>query len=432
MENNALAELTVANLAAAEQAIDRLIGESGAHASFGVVRIELEPNSQLARLSAAEFARLVAEITRVLQAHLRSGDQLFTDHGWTWLIILPKLVSPTHLTLALIKLQQVLDENRDIIALAQGPILPVLGSAFYPQSANDAHGLLTMAKLASYEAWRSSERFRIELPRDDSETRHLSELATRIPAALQGDLLEIHLQPQLVTSTGECVSVEVLLRWRGEGSTWISPPLIIAAIERAGVRPAFNRWLIQRTARCLKALDAQGIVINYAINLVAADIHDPEIVDLVSQTLSTWEVDPKRITLEITETAMVRETVDTKLNLHQLKKLGVRLSLDDFGTAYSGMAYLRRMPIDELKIDQIFMRRIAESEKDREIVTSIIHLAHQLHIDVVAEGVETQEALYVLRSLDCDLVQGFHFSTPLSADDFATWWKNRAIGTRLI
>ena len=129
---------------------------------------------------------------------------------------------------------------------------------------------------------------------------------------------------------------------------------------------------------------------------------------------------------------MVRETVDTKVNLHQLKKLGVRLSLDDFGTAYSGMAYLRRMPIDELKIDQIFVRRIAESEKDREIVTSIIHLAHQLHIDVVAEGVETQEALYALRSLDCDLVQGFHFSKPLSADDFATWWKNRAISTRLI
>lgn len=420
-----LADLAVHNLAAAELEIDRLIAESGADARFGVIRIELEPNSQMAGLPAADFARLAAGIAQVLRALLRPGDKIFSDHGWTWLLVLPKLVSPTHLTLALIKLQHGLDDHRNLSALQQVPLMPVLGGAFYPDSAHDAHGLLAMARMASFESWRSGKRFRVGMPVEDFDARRTTELAKRIPSALRDDLLEIYLQPQVATRTGECVSVEVLLRWQDVDNDWIPSPQIIAAIEQAGLRPLFNRWLIQSTLRCLKELDAQGVTVDYSVNMTAADIHDPEFVDVVSQALETWDVDSGRITLEITETALVRETAETQENLRRLKRLGVRFSLDDFGTAYATMSYLRSMPVDELKIDLCFIQRMTESEKDREIVTSMIRLAHQLNIEVVAEGVEREETLVALRSLGCDLIQGHYFSQPLAPQAFAQWWSSR-------
>ena len=415
----------IADLGEAEAAIAALIAESAPLSCFGVVRIELEPNSQLARLDAAEFARLAAAVARVLDAQLRPGDRLFTDRGWTWLVLLPRLVSPAHLTLALVRLLHGLEEQRSLYGARPAPIVPVLGGAFYPDSAGDAHGLLAMARLATFDAWRSGERFRVGMRNEDSHARHLSDLSLRIPAALQGDLFEIHLQPQVVSRSGACTSVEALLRWQDGDGRWVAPPLLIAAIERAGLRPAFNRWLIQRTLRCARELDAQGIVVDYSINLVAADIQDPELADVVGQALETWEISGTRIAFEITETAMVRETTETLDNLQRLKALGVRISLDDFGTGYSAMTYLRRLPIDELKIDQIFVRRMTESAKDREIVTSIIHLAHQLGMAALAEGVEGIDAVMALRELDCDLMQGHYFSPPLPPPDFAAWWLRR-------
>lgn len=416
------AQIAIADMAAAEDALAGLMQGGSAGGGFGIIRVEIEPSHALVQLGVEEFVGLSSRIATTLQDLLRPADRLFTDDGWNWLIVLPDIVSPTVLTLALVKLSRGVHARRDISA--HGPLNPVFGGAYYPDSAQDIHGLLAMARLATFDARRSGERFMLGLPVDNQAERHLASLVRRIQPALLGDELDIHLQPQVSCTTGRCDSVEVLLRWH-DGDIWISPPTIVTAIERAALRTAFNRWLIQRCFRCMKELDAAGIQLTYSINLAAADIHDPETADLLAQALSTWEVDSSRITLEITETAMVHETDESRENLRRLKQLGLRLSLDDFGTAYSAMSYLRHMPVEELKIDQIFTRDLNGSAIDREIVTSIIRLAHQLKLVVLAEGVETQDVWETLRSLGCDLVQGFYFSRPLPQTEFVEWWKAR-------
>lgn len=418
-----LTNVALGDMAAAEREIAALIEGAFTKAHFGIVRIEIEPSHSLVELSTEDFVSLSARLADTLHDLLRPGDKLFTDDGWNWLVVLPDLVSTTVLTLALVKLSRALEERRDISL--HGPLNPVLGGAFYPESGLDVHGLLAMTRLAAFEARRAGEKFLVGLPTADSTERRLSDLTKRVGRALLRDELDIHLQPQVDCRTNRCDSVEALLRWQDRGE-WVPPMMIITAIERAGLRSSFNRWLLQRTFRCLKELDAEDIRIDYSINLTAADVHDPELADLLGQALSTWEVASERITLEITETAMVRETAETQHNLHRLKALGVRLSLDDFGTAYSTMSYLRHMPIDELKIDQIFVRRLNESETDREIVTSMIRLAHQLKLVVFAEGVESERVCEALRLLDCDVIQGYYFSPPLAQNDFVAWWKQHA------
>lgn len=415
--------VAIGDMAGAEQAISALLDKASQDAGFGVVRIEIEPSHALAELGVEDFVGLAAHMANALQGLLRPNDRLFTDDGWNWLVVLPELVSPTVLTLALVKLSRGLHAQRAIFS--HGPLNPVFGGAFYPDSAQDLHGLVAMARLATFEARRSGEKFMLGMPADNHAERHLADLVKRIRPALLGDELDIHLQPQVSCTTGRCDSVEVLLRWH-DGDAWVPPPTIITAIERAALRSTFNRWLIQRCFRCMKELDGAGIPLTYSINLVAADIHDPETTDLLAQALTTWEVDSKRITLEITETAMVRETDESRENLRLLKKLGVRLALDDFGTAYSAMSYLRHMPVEELKIDQIFTRSLNDSAIDREIVTSIIRLAHQLKLTVLAEGVETRDVWETLCALGCDLVQGFYFSRPIPQAEFVDWWKAQA------
>jgi EAL domain-containing protein (putative c-di-GMP-specific phosphodiesterase class I) len=235
--------------------------------------------------------------------------------------------------------------------------------------------------------------------------------------------LALYLQPQINIANGQCTGAEALLRWQRSSGEWIAPPRILDAIDRLGMRQTFNRWLLHQATQIQLQLAEQGIDIVLSINLSANDLLDIELPDMIGQVLATWDIAPDRILLEITETIMVDESWQVLDVLNRMRKLGLHLSIDDFGTGYAGLSYLQRLPVQEVKIDQMFVRQAAESEKAREIITSIIQLATKLNMSVIAEGVETTEILGILSALGCRFAQGYLFSKALPMPAFIDWWQ---------
>jgi diguanylate cyclase len=198
---------------------------------------------------------------------------------------------------------------------------------------------------------------------------------------------------------------------------------VLAAIERLGLRQRFNRWLFLAAGQICHKLSSSDIRIRLSINLSANDLLDPEVPDLLEQALKIWNVAPSSIRLEITETSMVQDTVGVIDVLRRLREFGASLSIDDFGTGYSGMSNLKTLPVQEVKIDQSFIRNIVKSKHDQEIAGSIISLSHRLGLQVVAEGVETPESAELLASMGCEWLQGFLFSPALPLEKFMIWFQ---------
>ena len=256
----------------------------------------------------------------------------------------------------------------------------------------------------------------------------LKDFDRELRMAFAGDCsLQLYLQPQIEARSGRCLGAEALLRWCRANGEWVAPPVLLAAIERLGLRHRFNRWLFLAAAQSCHKLALAGIAIRVSINLSAHDLLDPEMPDLLMQALGTWNVTPAAIRLEITETSMVQDTESVIEVLLRLRELDVSLSIDDFGTGYSGMSNLKIVPVQEIKVDQSFILNLAESKHDQEITESIIRLAHRLGLQVVAEGVETPETAQLLAKMGCEWLQGFLFSPAMPLEQFVFWCRERTV-----
>lgn len=221
-----------------------------------------------------------------------------------------------------------------------------------------------------------------------------------------------------------------MLRWRRANGEWVSPLELLAAIERLGLRHRFNRWLFLTAGQICHQLALSDIGIMLSVNLSANDLLDPEVPDLLAQALDTWNIDPSAIQLEITETSVVKDTGSVSDVLLRLRQLGVSLSIDDFGTGFSGMSNLQILPVQEVKVDQSFIRNIVNSKRDQEITESIIRLAHRLELQVVAEGVETRAAADLLTTMGCEWLQGFLYAPALPLEQFIDWYQTQEAAKR--
>lgn len=391
---------------------------------FGVIAITVAVDATIIRLPPESTHRLRAEIVRRLSSRLRATDVLYSIGNWEWLILLPEIRSTAVLTLAMLKLRAIFEEQTLIVDGVEISLRTACGAAIHPDDGEDALHLVQSARIACLRADKTDQGS-LFYSRDMENTgESLQALDRELTSAFNsGDSLELFLQPQIDVATGRCASAEALLRWRRISGEWVAPPTILTAIERLGLRHRFNRWLFQRASETCDKLAHAGIHITVAINLSANDLQDPEIPDLLEQAMATWEIKPKRIQIEITETVMIDETPEVLDVLNRIRKLGVALSIDDFGTGFSSMSYLKSLPVQEVKIDQMFIRQIATSAKDQQIADSIIQLAHRLKMEVVAEGVETAEAAKVVSELGCDRLQGWHYSKALPLADFIAWIK---------
>ena len=224
-----------------------------------------------------------------------------------------------------------------------------------------------------------------------------------------------------------CRSAEALLRWRNSAGDFVPPPVVVGLIDRLGLRHRFNRWLFQQAAQVLHQLRMEGLEVDVSINLSATDLYDAEVPDLIRQALSTWNVEAGRLCLEITETSMMDESAGSSVSevLQRLRQLGVALSIDDFGTGFSGMSRLKRLAVQEVKIDRSFVIDLLASARDREIAAAIIDLSHRLGIEVTAEGVEDGRTAELLAGMGCDYIQGFLHAPALPLTDFVAWVRAR-------
>ena len=414
-------------LPAALAELPAMMRDNTAERLLGVISIAVVPDTLLFRHSLDAVHRLRVEASRRIRASLRPQDRLYAVSQREWLIVLPNLLSPAALTLAMVRLRErLLALSQDTPGISHLPRL-ALGAARWPQDGQEPLFLVQSARIARLVAEQCNEEMRDYAPEMESESDEARQMLDELRGVLrdrQG--LQLFLQPQVDIASGRCHGAEALLRWQRSNGEWVPPPVILDAIDRLGERQNFNRWLIQQAIHTQLALRGRGIAIQLSINLSANDLLDAELPEMLGQTLATWDVPAASLTLEITETMMVEESWQVIDVLERLRQLGVSLSIDDFGTGYAGMSYLQRLPVQEVKIEQMFVRQAQDSDKAREIITSIIQLASRLQMTIVAEGVEDADTLQLLADLGCRSAQGYHFSRPLPLIGFIDWLWQRS------
>jgi EAL domain-containing protein (putative c-di-GMP-specific phosphodiesterase class I) len=239
--------------------------------------------------------------------------------------------------------------------------------------------------------------------------------------------LQVYYQPQFSAASGRLVGVEALVRWPHSDPAWPLPAEFIELAEQGGLIDRLNRWVLEIVFDQLAAWQEAGVTTTISTNLSAINLQDPELFTYIAHGLAARGLNAARLSLEITETAVASDTKAARAVVKRLSEFGVRLSIDDFGTGYSSLIILRELPVEEIKIDRSFVINMTRDSNDAILVRSTIDLAHKLGRAVTAEGVESREALELLKSWGCDVMQGFFLSPPLAIEDLnrkladATW-----------
>lgn len=250
---------------------------------------------------------------------------------------------------------------------------------------------------------------------------------------LENEEFIIHYQPQVNIRTFQIVGMEALIRWQHPGLGLLYPLEFIPLAENSGLIVSIGEWVLRCACAQSKSWQDAGFdPLRLAVNLSARQFQQPKLVETVAQILKETGLDPRFLELELTEGSVMKDPDEAIGKLHELKAMGVKISIDDFGTGYSSLNYLKRFPIDTLKVDQSFVSDVNTDSDDAAIVTAIITLAHALNLNVIAEGVETQEQLDFLRLLNCDEVQGFLFGKALVVEEFTELLvERRGLNSRL-
>ena len=249
--------------------------------------------------------------------------------------------------------------------------------------------------------------------------KKLARLKTSLYSALKREEFLVYYQPQISMDTGKILGAEALVRWKHHEKGLIPPTEFIPVAEKTGFIIPLGEWILQTACQQIQAWKNDGFSgLRVAVNLSPRQFHQPDLSSRVAQILEKIGLEPSSLELELTESLMVEDVKSAIATLTKLKNLGVSISIDDFGTGYSSLSYLTQYPFDALKIDRSFIRNITDGSRNAAIVKAIIEMAHSLCLEVIAEGVETETEKDFLWRSECDVMQGYLFSPPLSAADF--------------
>lgn len=292
-----------------------------------------------------------------------------------------------------------------------------LGIALYPQHASDAPTMVQKAEIAMYQGKDAARDFAVYSAASDTGSIEHLDLANDLRYAIEDDQLELYYQPQLDLRNGIITGVEALARWTHPKYGFVPPDKFIDIAERTGLIKQLTEWVLKTAIKHCADWHRTGREIHVSINLSARNLHDESLVQQVASLLDYWNVPPQHVALEITETAMMTDPNHARTLLRRLDALGVRISIDDFGTGYSSLGYLKQLPVDEIKIDRSFVLNMTSDENDASIVRATIGLAHDLGLEVVAEGIEDETTQNRLRAWGCDVAQGYHIGRPMPQAD---------------
>ena len=296
-----------------------------------------------------------------------------------------------------------------------------MGIAAYPINGQSVEELISRAALARRDAAALPGYLQVyQQDRDLAHQRQIQLIRDVRSAASEGELFLLY-QPKLDIRSGHVQQAEALLRWRHPELGVVSPAEFIPLAERTGSMPLLTHWVIEEGVRQLAEWNRKGLHLQLSLNISAADLQGEDLLLSVDALLSRYQVSAGQLIFEITESAVMRDPEHSLSVLEKLREGGIGLSVDDFGTGYSSLAHLKRLPVQELKIDQSFIRNLDETSEDAVIVRSTLEMSHNLGLKVVAEGVEYQHTLDLLARWQCDTAQGYLISRPLEASALEAW-----------
>jgi diguanylate cyclase (GGDEF)-like protein/PAS domain S-box-containing protein len=369
---------------------------------------------------------LLVELSRRLDAGLRTSDTVARLGGDEFGVLLPEIRDRDDVLHAVERLKSAIETPFALQGLSLS-LEASIGIALYPEDGEDVEALLRRADAAMYHAKDEGSSWAFY---DASRIRHGTPRVTlmgELRRALDRQELVLHYQPKAVLADGEVHAVEALLRWQHPERGLVGPDEFIPMAQQTGLIKPLTLYVIDEALRqCHVWLD-DGLSLAIAVNLSARNLLDGDFPGQVRGMLDRWEIDPGLLEFEITESAMLTDPGRTRLILEQFSEMGIRLSIDDFGTGYSSLAYLKRLPVSEIKVDRSFVMNMDEDEDDATIVRSTIELGRNLGLDVVAEGVETERVWDRLRALGCTAAQGYYLSRPVPGDELRAWVQRRRV-----
>jgi len=388
-----------------------------AERGLAVLAIDLNRFSRINEcMGAIAGDELIITVARRLLSALRAGDKLARIGGDEFAVLLRVGDPHAEAAQAAERMRRALSAPFRLSELEIG-IAGAIGVAVAGEGSIDAEDLVRNAQFALKRA-KSTGEVEIYRPGEVGAVRHKLSLETGLRRAIEGGQLRLVFQPLVDLATGGLAGFEALTRWDHEGQS-IPPADFIAAAEESGLIVPLGRWALDEAARTLRAWDIRaggGCGVRLAVNLSAIQLHRDDIARVVEATLLTHKLAGSRLALELTESALIADPVRVADTMHALKQLGTTLAMDDFGTGYSNLAYLRKLPIDTLKIDQSFVTGMLADRDKIAIVRAILSLAQALGVDTTAEGIETNELAQTLAALGCTFGQGYVYAKPLEAD----------------
>ena len=296
-----------------------------------------------------------------------------------------------------------------------------IGISMYPDHSEEMSDLLRYSDIAMYTAKKEQTGYAIYSHEYNKLYVENLKIISNLRDAIREDKLSLVYQPKINIKTGKTESFEALLRWENTEFGNISPDKLIPLAEESNLINELTDWVVNTALRDCAEWERKGRILNISINVSARNLKNEKIMVHILTAIEKHRLQPRRVTLEITETSLASQSDMTIRNLIGLNMMGVYLSIDDFGTGHASLIYIQQLPVHEIKIDRIFVSEILSSSRARKIVQSIIHLAHDIDCRVVAEGVESKEVMLNLKDLGCDLIQGFWVSLPMSANRVVDW-----------
>ena len=340
--------------------------------------------------------------------------------GDEFAVLLPRLAAAGHITTVIQKIMKALEapfaiENLPIAVEAS------IGVALYPDHGADAEMLFQRADVAMYEAKRTGSGYAVYATELDRHSPRRLALMGALRQAIEQNQLRLHYQPKVSLTTGRTIGVEALVRWQHPEYGFISPDQFIGPAEQTGLIGPLTQWVLNTAMSDDQAWCRAGKPLAMSINLSARNLHDSRLPGQLAELMRACGGSPQRLELEITESAIMTDPVRAMEILLKVHETGVRFSIDDFGTGYSSLAYLKKLPVDAIKIDKAFVINMVKDPNDAVIVRSTVELGHNMGIKVGAEGVENKETYQRLVELGCDDAQGYYMGRPLPFDDLNRW-----------